>query len=122
MGYFAHKNINNYYNKSQITYYNNLKKLKERFLSMQKKKVVIKIKNPKSEALGRMENEANYLKILNKKGIGPKFIRYDKNVGCLNQTCADELRPFPAAFNHKSLSILIHIYEIVSLFNQFLRA
>lgn len=43
-----------------------------------KRKVVIKIKNPKSTALGRMENEANNLKVLNKKGIGPKLIYYDK--------------------------------------------
>src|SRR3989338_1995933 len=43
-----------------------------------KKKVVIKIKNPQSEALGRMQNEAEYLKILNKKGIGPALLFYDK--------------------------------------------
>jgi len=43
-----------------------------------KKKVVIKTKRKGSEALGRIENEANYLKILNEKGIGPKFIYYDK--------------------------------------------
>ncbi len=41
MGCLTHKNINNYYNKSQITYYNNIKKLSERFVSMEKKKVVI---------------------------------------------------------------------------------
>ena len=43
-----------------------------------KKKVVIKTNRAESKAIGRMENEANFLKILNKKGIGPKFIYYDK--------------------------------------------
>jgi len=30
--------------------------------------------NPKSEAIGRMENEVNWLKRLNKKGIGPLLL------------------------------------------------
>ncbi|MBL7054560.1 hypothetical protein ISS05_02285, partial [Candidatus Woesearchaeota archaeon] len=43
-----------------------------------KKKVVIKKKLAKSKAVGRIENEANSLKILNKKNIGPKLVYYDK--------------------------------------------
>ena len=35
-----------------------------------KKRVVIKTERKDSEAIGRIENEVNYLKILNKKGIG----------------------------------------------------
>ena len=42
-----------------------------------KKKVVIKTERKDSEAVGRIENEVNYLKILNKKGIGPKLLFYD---------------------------------------------
>ena len=42
------------------------------------KKVVIKTKLAKSKAIGRMENEAAFLEILNKKNIGPKFLYYDK--------------------------------------------
>lgn len=38
------------------------------------KKVALKIKDPKSKAICRMENEANILKIINKKSIGPKLI------------------------------------------------
>jgi len=38
------------------------------------KKVAIKRKKPESEAVGRIQNEAKWLKVLNKKGIGPKFI------------------------------------------------
>ena len=43
-----------------------------------KKKVVIKTERKDSEAIGRIENEVNYLKILNDKGIGPKLYFYDK--------------------------------------------
>jgi release factor glutamine methyltransferase len=38
-----------------------------------RKQVVIKKKRPDSKAAGRIQNEANWLKRLNKKGIGPKF-------------------------------------------------
>ncbi|MBW2977721.1 methyltransferase [Candidatus Woesearchaeota archaeon] len=38
------------------------------------KKVAIKKKKEESEAVGRMENEARWLKFLNRKGIGPNFI------------------------------------------------
>lgn len=37
------------------------------------KQIVIKKQRPESKAVGRIQNEAKWLKILNKKGIGPKF-------------------------------------------------
>ena len=40
-------------------------------------KVSIKAANPKSKAVGRIANEANFLKILNAKGIGPRLIAAD---------------------------------------------
>ncbi|MBW2975764.1 hypothetical protein KY366_08655 [Candidatus Woesearchaeota archaeon] len=43
-----------------------------------KKKVVIKTERKDSEAVGRVENEVNYLKVLNEKGIGPELLFYDK--------------------------------------------
>lgn len=43
-----------------------------------KKKVVIKTERKDSKAIGRVENEVNFLKILNKKGIGAKLFFYDK--------------------------------------------
>lgn len=43
------------------------------------KKIVIKAKNPKSTAFGRIENEANWLKKLNKREIGPKLIYANKD-------------------------------------------
>ncbi|MFQ5620416.1 MAG: HemK2/MTQ2 family protein methyltransferase [Candidatus Nanoarchaeia archaeon] len=38
------------------------------------KKIAMKIKNPSSAALGRIANEARWLKKLNKEGIGPKLL------------------------------------------------
>jgi len=43
------------------------------------KKVGIKIKNPESDAILRIENEISFLKILNKKNIGPRLLFYDKD-------------------------------------------
>ncbi|MCK4522171.1 MAG: hypothetical protein KAU20_06360 [Nanoarchaeota archaeon] len=43
------------------------------------KKVVIKKKLPESKAVKRMENEAKWLKILNKYNIGPKLIGSGKD-------------------------------------------
>jgi predicted Ser/Thr protein kinase len=42
---------------------------------LKNKKVTVKLKNPKSKACGRIKNEINYLKILNKHGIGPKLLK-----------------------------------------------
>lgn len=38
------------------------------------RKAAVKINNPESKAFLRMENEAKYLKMLNKQGIGPKLL------------------------------------------------
>lgn len=45
-----------------------------------KKKIVIKKKNPTSEAVGRIKNEAKFLKILNKHKIGPKLLKVNKSI------------------------------------------
>ncbi|QQG39252.1 MAG: hypothetical protein HYS32_02245 [Candidatus Woesearchaeota archaeon] len=42
-------------------------------------KVAIKVKNPSSKAENRIENEAYWLKKLNKYGIGPKFYFLKEN-------------------------------------------
>ena len=47
--------------------------------SYKNKKVAIKIKNPDSTAIERTKNEAKYIKLLNKHGIGPKFVKAGKN-------------------------------------------
>ena len=43
------------------------------------KKIAIKTKNPESEAILRINNEIKFLKILNKKDIGPKLLFSDKD-------------------------------------------
>ena len=43
-----------------------------------KKKVAIKVKKKESTAFGTIENEANFLKKLNKKNIGPKLVMHEK--------------------------------------------
>lgn len=44
------------------------------FSKCRNKKIILKIKNPESMAENRIENEFNFLKILNKKNIGPKAL------------------------------------------------
>ena len=43
------------------------------------KEYIIKSKHPKSEAIGRLENEAKFLKILNKHSIGQKLVDAGKD-------------------------------------------
>jgi putative serine/threonine protein kinase len=43
------------------------------------KKVTIKCKRPDTKARGRIKNEADWLKVLNKYGVGPKFIALGKD-------------------------------------------
>jgi len=43
------------------------------------KKIAIKTKNPESDAILRIDNETSFLKILNKNGIGPRLLFYDKD-------------------------------------------
>lgn len=44
-----------------------------------RKKIAVKTKNPQSTAVGRIENEAKWLKRLNKFKIGPKLLIHDKD-------------------------------------------
>tara|TARA_Y100000034_G_C6909547_1_gene423490 strand:- start:1941 stop:3098 length:1158 start_codon:yes stop_codon:yes gene_type:complete len=43
-----------------------------------KKKISIKTKHPQSKAVGRIKNEIKFLKIFNKKRIGPKILFFGK--------------------------------------------
>ncbi len=43
------------------------------------KKVAVKEKNPDSEAVGKIRNEAEFLKRLNKNNIGPELYEYDED-------------------------------------------
>tara|TARA_Y100000310_G_scaffold345268_1_gene463288 strand:+ start:43879 stop:45066 length:1188 start_codon:yes stop_codon:yes gene_type:complete len=44
-----------------------------------KKKVMIKSNNPKSQAINRIQNETKWLKLLNKYNIGPKILKASDN-------------------------------------------
>lgn len=44
-----------------------------------KMKVAIKVRNPKSDAMNRIDNEINFLTILNEFSIGPKIVMSFKN-------------------------------------------
>ena len=46
---------------------------------LNKTKVAVKTKNPESKAMGRIYNEARWLRLLNKYSIGPKIIMHDKD-------------------------------------------
>ncbi|MBI2647125.1 hypothetical protein HYW99_01495, partial [Candidatus Woesearchaeota archaeon] len=53
------------------------------------KKITIKIKNPKSNAIGNVENEAKWLKKLNKYNIGPKTLITNKDYFAYNYINGD---------------------------------
>ena len=44
--------------------------------------IAVKIKNPESKAENRIENEINFLKILNKYKIGPKLLDHGSDYFC----------------------------------------
>ena len=47
-----------------------------------KKTYALKIKNPESEAFNRIQNEAKFLKIVNKYEIGPKLTEFGEGYVC----------------------------------------
>ncbi|MAG91905.1 hypothetical protein CMO83_04475 [Candidatus Woesearchaeota archaeon] len=49
------------------------------FTGFRNKKIVIKTKNPKSQAINRIENETKWLKKLNEHKIGPKLLRSENS-------------------------------------------
>ena len=49
------------------------------YTGIKNKKIAIKRENPESKAVGRILNEARWLKFLNKYKIGPKFILHKDN-------------------------------------------
>lgn len=63
-----------------------------------KKKVAIKTANPDSKAM-TLENEVRFLKILNKKGIGPKLLFSSKNFLCMEYVTG---RPIENYFRESS--------------------
>ena len=79
------------------------------------KKVVAKAKNPKSTAFGRIENEAKWLKKLNKYGIGPKLIIAEDSFFACEYVDGDFI------IDYSKKSSKNHIKKIIKqIFNQML--
>lgn len=77
------------------------------------KQVVVKMKNPESKAINRMQNETKWLKILNKKQIGPKLLFGGKDYFCYEYVEGDFITEF---INKSPKKEILKI--IKSLFNQ----
>jgi len=73
--------------------------------TINKKKVIVKKKNPKAE-IDTLENEAKFNKLLNKKGIGPKFISYDGKELVREYVVGEELRKWLPKADAKELKKL----------------
>ena len=52
----------------------------KRSLVYKEGKTIVKVERPGSDARNRMENEANWLKILNAHNIGPTFLGFEKEM------------------------------------------
>lgn len=72
------------------------------------KKIVIKTKNPSSLAKGRIKNEYNFLKILNKYNIGPKLIKFQKNSLFYNYVKGDFILAFIEKNNKKKIILVLN--------------
>ncbi|MBI3035043.1 methyltransferase [Candidatus Woesearchaeota archaeon] len=79
------------------------------------KKVAIKAKNPKSTAIGRIENEAKWLERLNKHSIGPKLIFTDEDYCAYGYIEGGFISDFIKKSNKNSIKKVIK-----SVFNQML--
>lgn len=83
----------------------------KRGIIYRKGRVCIKVKNPKS-AVDTLKNEAKYLKILNKKGIGPKFISFKNKKLCRQFIEGITIKEFLEESNRKNtVKVLKQILE-----------
>ncbi len=72
-----------------------------------KKNVVLKIDNPKSAAIGRLDNEARILKLVNKKDIGPRFLFSTENLVCYEFAKGRPIKEWlPDASKKKAIDVL----------------
>lgn len=72
-----------------------------------KKRVVIKKKRPESKAVGRIENEARWLRVLNKEGIGPKLLFSGRGYFCYEYVDGEFLPEFIAGAGRKKIAEVI---------------
>lgn len=73
------------------------------------KRIAIKAKNPKSTAFGRVENEAKWLKRLNRHGIGPKLLLSGKGFLAYEFTDGDFIADYAEKSGKKNIKRIIKI-------------
>jgi len=82
------------------------------------KKVAIKMKNPGSKAISRIDNEINFLKLLNKKNIGPKLLFYDEDYFVYKFIKGIKILDFLISLNKNSINKKIILNIIKNIYNQ----
>lgn len=83
------------------------------------KKIAIKTKLPESAAIGNIEREAEWLRLLNKKGIGPKLLFIDKNFFCYGFAEGKLIKDFiPKATKPKIKKVLTEILKQCFILDQ----
>ena len=75
--------------------------------------IMVKSKNPKSTAVGRLGNEIKWLTILNKKGIGPRLLFSDEHYFVYEYVPGPFIRDFVVRERKKSVikKILKDVFE-----------
>ena len=85
------------------------------------KKIVIKTKNPQSTAIGRVENECNWLKKLNKSNIGPKLLIIGKGYFAYKYIDGDFIIDYLKKSNKNQVKKTVkNIFNQLLFFNPFL--
>ncbi len=84
------------------------------------KKIAVKINNPQSQALMRMENEARYIEFLNEKKIGPKLLLHGGGFLAYKFVEGDVIGDFLAKSDKKSIigvikKVMDQLYEMDKL-------
>lgn len=76
------------------------------------KKVAIKVKNPASKAQGRIINEARWLKLLNRRGIGPKILFHTDDYFCYEYIAGVFIEEFMEQANKTEIKkVLKDVFE-----------
>jgi release factor glutamine methyltransferase len=72
-----------------------------------RKKVAVKVKNPRSKAIGRIEHEARMLKRVNELNIGPELIQHDDGFVMMGFVEGDRIVDFFEKRNKKDIASII---------------
>lgn len=76
------------------------------------KKIVIKKQRDDKQIIGRIENEARWLKVLNKKKIGPEFISYKDNYFIYKYVDGESIIPYLKSAKKQDIKkVLADVFE-----------